>query len=132
MKFGGFNLPKELLLSTDVMNTINGGMSQPQIRVEKIDEGYRVNTKITGVAPENMQVDIKNNKLFIFHHIHVDNEDLYNEIKTIPYMVGFFNIPFDVDIKGINASYEDNHLKINMPFNEMADGYHKTIDIKRG
>ena len=131
MRLGGLNITKELLLTADVMNMVNGGMVQPQIQMSREEGGYILHARVAGVDPERMQIEIKNNHLFLFHHISTRNEQLYGGIPFIPYNIGYVIIPFDVDITGIKAVYEDGELKVIMPFNELSNGYHKRIFIEK-
>jgi HSP20 family protein len=129
MRFGGIHIAKNLLLTADVMNTLNGGMSQADIRMSREKDGYTLRAKVPGVDPVRMQVEIKNNRLFLFHHISLRNDDLYDGIHFIPFHIGFVVIPYDVEIKQIKAVYEEGELRVIMPFNEFSSGYHKRIHI---
>ena len=131
MRLGGSNITRELLLTADVMNTLNGGMSQPVVHLSREQEGYVLHARVPGVEPGSMQIEIKNNQLFLFHHISTRNGDLYDGIDFIPYHIGYINIPFDVNITGIRAHYEHGELKVFMPFNELSNGYHKRITIEK-
>ncbi|MBR9998205.1 MAG: Hsp20/alpha crystallin family protein [Cyclobacteriaceae bacterium] len=130
MRLGGLNITRELLLTADVMNMVNGGMSQPHIHMSREEKGYILHARVPGVEPVRMQIEIKNNQLFLFHHIYTRNENLYEGINFIPYHIGYITIPFDVNITGIKAHYEDGELKVIMPFNELSNGYHKRIYIE--
>jgi HSP20 family molecular chaperone IbpA len=130
MRFGGLHISKELLLTADVMNTLNGGISSPDIRMSREKDKYILYAKVPGVEPSRMQIEIKNNRLFLFHHIGLRNDDLYDGIHTIPFHIGFVIIPFDVEIKEIKAVYEEGELKVIMPFNEFSNGYYKRIHIE--
>lgn len=130
MRFGGTHISKDLLLTADVMNTLNGGMSQPSVNLSRDEDRYLLKARIPGVHPEKMQIDIKDNQLFIFHHISYEREDIEREIQSIPYNIGFINIPFDVDVNRITARYEQGALIVDMPFNELAGGYHRRVDIE--
>jgi HSP20 family molecular chaperone IbpA len=131
MRFGGLHITKDLLLTADVMNTLNGGLSKPDIRMSREKDGYILQVKVPGVDPARMQVEIKNNQLFLFHHISLRNDDLYDGIHFIPFHIGFVIIPFDVEITQIKAVYEHGSLKVIMPFNEFSNGYHKRIHIDK-
>ena len=131
MKFNDFHISKEVLRKVDVMNTLNGGISKPTVLMLKQDKRYLVKAKLPGVDPEKMRVEIRNDKLFLFHDISVDNTHLYAETDQIPFNIGYVLIPFDVNIKKIKAQFEDKELLISMPFNELAGGYKRNIDIEK-
>lgn len=97
----------------------------------KQEKRYLVKARIPGVDPGKMRVEVQNDKLFLFHDISVDNTFLYTEKDQIPFNIGYVLIPFDVNIKKIKAQYEDSELLISMPFNELAGGYKKNIDIEK-
>ena len=130
MRFGDLHIARDLLVTADVMNMLNGGMSQPHIHLSREKGGYVLHARVPGVEPDRMQIEIKNNHLFLFHHISTRNEHLYDGIHFIPYHIGYVVIPFDVNITGIKAQYEDRELKVFMPFNELSNGYHKRIFIE--
>lgn len=129
MRFNNIHIDREILLTTDLMNTINGGMSKSWTYVEKKDDHYVLNVKVPGVDPSGLIIEIKNNTLFIFHKVSVHNNELYKGSDYFPYSVGLMVIPFDVNIKRIKAEFENNELQVIMPFNEMSDGYYKRISI---
>jgi HSP20 family molecular chaperone IbpA len=129
MRFNEFHISKELLKNVDLMNTINGGISKPTVIMEREEKNYMVTARIPGVGPEKLRIEVKNNRLFLFHDIDIENPALYSGKKVIPFNIGYIIIPFDVNIKGIEAIYADKELKITMPFNELSDGYYKRIDI---
>ena len=129
MRFNDFNISKELLKNADLMNTINGGISKPSVIMEREKKNYTVTARIPGVSPEKLRVEVKNNRLFLYHDIDVDNPILYPGKNRVAFNIGYIIIPFDVNIKAIFAIYIQKELKITMPFNELSDGYHKQIDI---
>jgi HSP20 family molecular chaperone IbpA len=130
MRYGGLHISKELLLTADVMNTLNGGISSPDMRMTREQDKYILHARVPGVKPERMQIEIKNNRLFLFSHIPLRKDDLYDGIHSIPFHIGFVIIPFDVRITEIKAVYEEGELKVIMPFNEFSNGYNKRIHIE--
>ena len=131
MRFDRLHISKELLLTTDVMNTLNGGISQPRVTLNRLTDRYILCARIPGVNPECMQVDIRNDKIFLFHHIALRNIDYYQKVSSVPFNIGFVMIPFDVNIKAISAVFENKELLITLPFNDLAGGYNKTIEIRK-
>jgi len=129
MRFNDFHISKEILRKVDVMNTLNGGISKPTVLMLRQDNRYLVKVKMPGVDPEKMRVEVQNDRLFLFHDISLQNVNLLAEKNPIPFNIGYVLIPFDVDIQKINALYEDHELHITLPFNELAGGYRKNIDI---
>jgi len=131
MRFNDFHISKEVLRKVDIMNTLNGGISKPTVHMLREKKRYLVRVRMPGVDPEKMRVEVHNNKLFLFHDISIENTFLYNETGIIPFNIGYIIIPFDANIKKIKAFYVDNELRITLPFNELADGYQKRIEIDK-
>ena len=129
MRFNDFHISKEILRKVDIMNTLNGGISKPRVLMLRQDKRYLVKVRMPGVDPEKMRVEVQNDRLFLFHDISIQNADLLAEKKPVPFNIGYVLIPFDVDIQKINALYEDHELQITLPFNKLAGGYRKNIDI---
>ena len=131
MRFNDFHISKEILRKVDVMNTLNGGISKPTVHLLRQKKRYLVQIRMPGVDPEKMRVEVHSNKLFLFHDISVENTSLYKDNDVIPFNIGYVIIPFDVNIKKIKAFYVDSELRITLPFNELADGYQKRIEIDK-
>jgi hypothetical protein len=41
-------------------------------------------------------------------------------------------VPYFIDINKINARLEEEELIVKLPFNKLANGYHKDIKINEG
>lgn len=119
------NLLKGLAQSAYVMSTIGGGMSMPNARLIKKEDHYLYKLSIPGVDHEHMSVEINNQHLFIFQLMGYDSE------TEIPYMVKRLLIPAEVEFEQIRAEYDSGQLNVIMPFNELAGGYHRHVDIER-
>jgi HSP20 family molecular chaperone IbpA len=129
MRFGNFHIDPNILLTADLMNTINGGMSRPKTKMERLERNYLLRVRVPGVNPRDLVVEVKNNTIFLFHKVSVQNQDLYKGSDFFPFTVGLMVIPFDVNIPGIHAHFENNELQVVMPFNEFSNGYFKRISI---
>ena len=112
-----------------MIKLLNGGISKPRVLMLRQDKRYLVKVRMPGVDPEKMRIEVQNDRLFLFHDISIQNADLLAEKKPVPFNIGYVLIPFDVDIQKINALYEDHELQITLPFNKLAGGYRKNIDI---
>lgn len=117
---------KDLVTSVDVLNTIHGGISEPFLSAREEAEGRQVRVRIPGVAKEAMQVEINNNKLSIFYLIPIHSID---KMIHMPCVVYNHPIPYYVESSKIKASFEDNELIVDLPFNELSSGYNRKIEI---
>ena len=117
----------DLVTAVDVLNTLNGGMSEPQFSVQEGDEGREIRVKIPGVNKESVHVEIHNNTLTIYHFTLVQSQD---KLIDMPRIVYSKIIPYFVDISRINARSEGDELIVLLPFNKLAKGYHRNLRIR--
>ena len=129
MKYGEFHIDHRILKAVDIMNTINGGMSQAVTRLEKMDKNYMLIVKMPGITPGNLVIEVKNNTINIYHKVSVQKSELYGGSGFFQFMVGQMVIPFDVNILRIKAVYDEHVLRIILPFNEFSNGYSKQINV---
>lgn len=127
-------IPKELLVTIDVNNTINGGVSQLGFDVESQKEGYQIRVNAPGVDADGLQVEIVKNRIFVFHTLPVfgarfeDEEELFS-----PRVLAKMTVPSDVDVENISARYDDDEhsLLVFMPYNNLHDDFRKSVEIDR-
>jgi HSP20 family molecular chaperone IbpA len=120
-------IPKELLHSIDVANTLNGGMSQPILNLEQYDNYREIRCAVPGLTNSMLQVEIHNNFLSIYYNQQIQSNGIAIQIPRVVY---YKSIPYFVDVANISAVMEDRFLCVRLPFNELANGYHKKISIK--
>jgi len=120
------NLPQELITGIDVVNTLNGGLSEPDVKREKFPSYHQITVRVPGMEADNIKIEINNNVLMIYYFISILSQG--RELKY-PKMVYRKAIPYFVDIGNIGASEEDNAMVVHLPFNELANGYHRDISV---
>ena len=118
----------ELLASIDVLNTLNGGVSEPQMILKQFQDHREIHLKVPGVNEENLKVEVHNNILSVFYTFHFQSDNLPIHVPKVVYNKP---IPYFVDAARISASYEDGFLIVTLPYNEMAEGYHRKVSINR-
>ena len=131
MRLGNHHILKKLLLTSDFMNTTNGGMAMITLKLEKEKNGYISNMVVPGISLDNLKVQITDNKVHIYSILKFGENGGYDGIKRLSYTLGILDVPYDVNIIGISAGYEDGNLKIIMPYNELAGGFTREISIDR-
>lgn len=128
------NIPQEVLMNIDFMNTMNGGMSEPVLNIENREDGYEVMVKAPGIRPEELQVEIMKDKLMIYHLLpifsKINGEN--SELRSIHFLSRMV-IPSDVDVENISARYDDDHkfLILHLPFNHLHQDFHRKVEIER-
>ncbi|GHB80895.1 Hsp20/alpha crystallin family protein [Persicitalea jodogahamensis] len=128
------NIPQEMLMSIDFMNTANGGMSQPILNIENRENGYEVTVKAPGIEPDELQVEILKDKLMIYHLLPIfgtsDGES--SEMRSIRF-ISKMQIPADVDVESISARYDEDrrYLTLELPSDQTQQDFHRRINIER-
>lgn len=128
------NIPQEMLMSIDFMNTTNGGMSQPILNIENRDNGYEVSVKAPGIDPDELQVEILKDKLMIYHLLPIfgKTEGETSEMRSIRF-ISKMQIPADVDVESISARYDEDrrHLTLDLPSDQTQQDFHRKVNIER-
>ena len=116
----------EIIQSIDITNTLNGGVSEYMVKLSQHSKYRQIELEVPGIAEENMHVKINNNQLMVYfeHTVKSREETIY-----VPHVVYNKPIPYFVDAKNIRAQYHDGMLTIQLPFNELANGYNRDIPI---
>ena len=117
-----------LASTADILNSIAGGISEPQVWEEKSSNAELIYVKVPGVSMENLKVTVSNNQLAIAQIMEVPTRDM---TASLPRVVLEKPMPYYVLVEGITASIEDGVLVVRLPFNEKAKGYHRKITINR-
>lgn len=120
---------RKVLKTADIMNTLNGGMSQPQIKLKKAGDHYLLKVQIPGVEGDTLKVDIIDKSLFVYHNL-VFGEDSEATI-LVPHVIATYPLSPEIDFRNITATFENRTLKVVMPVNELRSGFHRGINIQR-
>lgn len=117
---------KNLLTTVDLLNTLNGGVSEPYLSFRELEDGRQLRIRVPGVSKEMLQVEIHNNQLNVYYHIPMETS---GKQVFVPKEVVNQALPFFIEIPAIQASFEENELVINLPFNELSNGYTRKVPI---
>src|SRR5690606_15375768 len=116
-----------LAATADVLNAVNGGISQPSISLYELPSLYKIEIKVHGVATDHLRVDIDKTSLLVTHVI--DIESFSDRVASFPRVIFNKTIPHHVLLDKIPATYENSRLVIKLPFNEKTTGYNRNITI---
>jgi len=117
---------KKLLTTVDVLNTLNGGVSEPYLSFRENPAGRELRVRVPGVNKELLQVEINDNLLTVFYTIPMESS---GKKMFVPKEVTKQTIPYFIEITGIHATYEENELVVKLPFNELSNGYNRKVPI---
>src|SRR5690349_10641534 len=90
----------DLITSIDVLNTVNGGVSEPQINLIHYEDYREIRLKIAGIKLDEIHVEVHNNTLSIFYFINIICTD---RLIQLPRFVYNRNVPYYIDISKIKA-----------------------------
>ena len=113
-----------LITSVDVMNTLNGGRPEPVVKLSQFTNSREVRVKVPGIDPKNIEVEINENRLAIFYTINVGSA---GKQIAIPYSVYNKQQPYFIDVSKIVAQIEEDELVVTLPYNQLANGYHRRV-----
>ena len=116
----------EIIQSIDIANTVQGGVTEPQLKLSQHPEFRQIQLRIPGVSEKDMHVKINNNQLIVYFERRIVS--LGSNI-SIPYIVYNKQIPYFIDEKNIHAQYHDGELIVQLPFNELTNGYQREVPI---
>jgi HSP20 family molecular chaperone IbpA len=119
----------DLITSIDVLNTLNGGLSEPQMNMNHHEDFREIRVKVPGIKLEDIHVEMHNNSLSIYYFLNLVSGE---KLIQLPRFVYSRNVPYFINISKINARMENDELIVTLPFNHLANGYHKEIKIKQG
>jgi HSP20 family molecular chaperone IbpA len=118
---------RDLLTTVDVLNTVNGGVSEPSISLRQNTTGREMHVRVPGIKKEALQVEVSNNELSIFYLIPVESS---GKLIQMPRVVYNQALPYFIEVNGIKATHHENELIVKLPFNELSDGYSRKIQIE--
>jgi HSP20 family molecular chaperone IbpA len=116
----------DLITSIDVLNTLNGGVSEPQMNMNHHEQFREIRVKVPGIKQEDVHVEVHNNNLSVYYFINVISNE---KLIQLPRFVYNRSVPYFIDINKINARLEEEELIVKLPFNKLANGYHRDIKI---
>lgn len=126
MKFGK-ELISNLAETTNIVNTLNGGIINPIVRFKKLNTGHQLGIRIPSADLDKVKVEINNNILSVVYYM-----DLSMDLLPfrIPNVILSRPIPYYIDISGIKATVNEKDIQVFLPYNKLANGYHKEINIE--
>ena len=117
-----------LLTSVDVMNTLNGGKTEPRLTLKQHTDSREIRVKIPGIAPGQIEVEVNNNRVSVFYDMNIVSG---SKVIVLPYSVYNKEQPYFVDVSKIIAEVENDELVVRLPFNRLANGYHRKIRTRK-
>ena len=125
MKFISPKFIRTIAPQLDLLNTIGGGVAQPQIRIDQRPKGVVVRVAMPTVSADSFRVVLNNQQLTVFSEYRHEPDD---QLST-PLFVQTLNLPTNLDLARIDAVQEDGELRVRIPFLNPSD-QQREIDIR--
>ena len=126
MKFISPKFIRSIAPQLDLLNTIGGGVAQPQLRVDQHPKGVILRVAMPTVPAESFRVVLNQQKLTVFgEYRHEPDAPL-----AAPLFVQTVDLPTNLDLARIDAVHEGRELRVRIPFLNPTD-QQREIDIKR-
>ena len=103
------------LKTFDVLNTIDGGMSQPTIKLVKESEFFKLQVNVPGIKPEALSFEIKNDDIVIHHNLTFENG---KGTIDLPHVITAMSMKGNVFSEGIYDYEEGNEYVVQLPFSD--------------
>lgn len=114
----------------NVLDTVNPLDAQVPMNVKEYSEGFTVEIIIPGIKKEDVAISIEQNKLVVsYKHEYIVEENityLKREFETKDFKRSF-SLPNNINVEGINASYDEGILSVVLPKNSNQE--RKKIEI---
>ena len=109
----------------DLLNTIGGGVAQPQLRVDQRPKGVILRVAMPTVPADSFRVVLNQQRLTVFgEYRHQPDDQL-----AAPLFVQTLDLPNNLDLARIDAVHEGHELQVRIPFVSPTD-QQREIDIR--
>ena len=125
MKFISPKFIRTIAPQLDLLNTIGGGVAQPQVRIDQRSKGVVVRVAMPTVSADSFRVVLNNQQLTVFSEYRHEPDDQL----AAPLFVQTLNLPTNLDLARIDAVQEDGELRVRIPFLNPSD-QQREIDIR--
>jgi HSP20 family protein len=119
-----------ILKQSDLINTINGGVVEPTVRIRKSEKEITIQIYAPSVEGKAFKVMLNHDQLTIFYLLTVEDLSLYNkgEFVSMPMYIRTFEIPGNIDINNIQAKQKEDEIIVILPLNDSK--FQRPIDMR--
>ncbi len=117
---------KQILTTANILNTLHGGMIEPQIQVKRDTKNYHVKVTVPGVSEDKLKVEIVDKNLIVSHEMEFETTE---GALVVPHVIAVCPLSLNIDHEKISADYEHGVLHVMLPLSDFTSGYRREIDI---
>lgn len=125
MKFISPKFIRTIAPQLDLLNTIGGGVAQPQLRIDQHPKGVIVRVAMPTVTADSFRVVLNDQRLTVFGEYRHEPDDQL----AAPLFMQTLNLPDNLNLARIDAVHEANELHVRIPFLNSTD-QQREIDIR--
>ena len=125
MKFISSKFISTIAPQLDLLNTIGGGVAQPQLRIDQHPKGVIVRVAMPTVTADSFRVVLNQQRLTVFGEYRHESTDQL----AAPLFVQTLNLPDNLNMARIDAVHEGQELRVRIPFLNPTD-QQREIDIR--
>ena len=125
MKFISSKFIRTIAPQLDLLNTIGGGVAQPQLRLDQRPKGVVVRVAMPTVPADSFRVVLNQQRLTVFGEYRHEPADQL----AAPLFVHALDLPANLDLARIDAVQEGDELRVRIPFLNPSD-QQREIDIR--
>lgn len=125
MKFISSKFIRTIAPQLDLLNTIGGGVAQPQLRVDQRPMGVMLRVAMPTVPADSFRVVLNQQRLTVFGEYRHEPADQL----AAPLFVQTLDLPANLDLARIDAVHEGNELRVRIPFLNPRD-QQREIDVR--
>ncbi|OGX83397.1 hypothetical protein BEN47_03655 [Hymenobacter lapidarius] len=125
MKFISPKFIRTIAPQLDLLNTIGGGVAQPQLRIDQHPKGVIVRVAMPTVTADSFRVVLNDKRLTVFGEYRHEPDDQL----AAPLFVQTLDLPENLNLARIDAVHEANELRVRIPFLNSTD-QQREIDIR--
>ena len=125
MKFISPKFIRTIAPQLDLLNTIGGGVAQPEFRIDQRPQGVLVRIAMPTVSADSFRVVLNQQQLTVFGEYRHEPDDQL----AAPLFVQTLELPTNLDLARIDAVHEGRELRVRIPFLNPSD-QQREIDIR--
>lgn len=124
-------LLRSFLKQCDLLNTINGGIVATRSELLRTENCLVIRISAPSVSLPAYNIFLEKRELIISSVLLDKSIEHTQSFMELPLFSKRFNIPLEVDLDKIEAIYENDELRILLPFNQILYNQLRKIQIKQ-
>jgi HSP20 family protein len=117
MKLISSKIIRDFAPQMDLLNTIGGGVAQPQVRLDKREQGVILKVALPSASPDTFHVALHNQRLTVYGaYRHQPDDEL-----SAPLFMRMLDLPANLDVARIDAVQHGTELRVRIPYKRTND-----------